>query len=77
MDAKKKDVEVLKKWAVDNYEKGGDTFVECWEDSDYAAILEDEGSLEGALKMLKDVASVYLDRQMDAKQDRDEARRGY
>ena len=29
------------RWAMDNYERGGDMFVECWGSEEYLELLED------------------------------------
>jgi len=57
----------LRKWCEDNYSNGADTMVECWGISDYEDLLNsNNGDYKKSLKVLKGVASVYLDRQHDA-----------
>ena len=57
----------LKVWSEKNYERGADTFVECWSDNDYAELITDSGgSYSKSLDVLKRVASVYRERQADA-----------
>lgn len=61
-------IEALRLWASDNYENGADTFVECWGTSDYVRCLDQhEGDYAEALETLKACASIYLDRQADAR----------
>lgn len=60
-------VDILKKWAMDNYNKGADTFVEAWGDEDFASLLDDNnGSVEQSLRFLAKLASVYSEQQADA-----------
>lgn len=61
------DVQRLKDWAIQNYERGADTFVECWVDQDYQDLLDQEGSFEKALEMLDRLRSIYEERQADAR----------
>jgi hypothetical protein len=57
----------LKAWAEENYTKGADTFVECYDDSDWTQLLERcNGSLFEALHCVKRCAAVYRERQADA-----------
>lgn len=57
----------MKAWCLENYENGADTMVECWDDQDYDDMIERAGSDEVAWEDLKAVASVYADRQADAR----------
>lgn len=57
----------MKAWCLENYENGADTMVECWADQDYDDMIERAGSDEVAWEDLKAVASVYADRQADAR----------
>ena len=59
-------IEKMKQWCMDNYNNGADTMVECWDDSDYNELFMDV-STKQAWKSLKDIASVYLDQQNDAR----------
>lgn len=59
-------IEKMKKWCLDNYTQGADTMVECWDDSTYLEMIEDEGTDE-AWRTLKSLAEIYLDRQNDAR----------
>jgi hypothetical protein len=70
-EATKTEIQAMKQWCMDNYENGADTMVECWSDGDYAELFV---SCEGeplttaqAWQTLKSVASVYRDRQADAR----------
>lgn len=57
----------LKAWSAANYERGADTFVECWDDTDYERLIaEHNGSPRAALRTLRACASVYRERQADA-----------
>lgn len=59
------EIQNLKNWALANYENGADTMVECWEDNDYAQLVRKHGA--DALTILQRIASVYADRQADAR----------
>lgn len=59
-------IEKMKQWCMDNYNCGADTMVECWDDSDYAELFIDQ-STKQAWKILKNIASIYLDQQNDAR----------
>ena len=64
-------IAALKAWAVANYENGADTFVECWDRNDYVRSLERHGGdLAATQKTHEAVASVYLERQADARNSR-------
>jgi hypothetical protein len=64
-------IEAMKQWCMDNYDKGADTMVECWDDSDYEELFTSHDgqplSDEQAWSTLKGVADVYADRQADAR----------
>ena len=63
-------IEAMKQWCMDNYDKGADTMVECWSDSDYEELFTYEGKPQTdkqAWKTLRAVADVYADRQADAR----------
>jgi hypothetical protein len=64
-------IEAMKQWAIDNYTNGADVIVECWEDSNYEELFTDhEGkplTAAAAWKTLKSVASIYADREADAR----------
>jgi hypothetical protein len=64
------EIKAMKQWCMDNYDKGADTMVECWGDSDYAELFTFEGEPRtalGAWETLKTIAAVYQDRQADAR----------
>ena len=66
----KTEIEAMKAWCMDNYDKGADTMVECWGDSDYAELFTFEGeprTTAQAWETLKSIAAVYQDRQADAR----------
>ena len=67
MNDRTKWIEEAKAWALENYEKGADTFVECYSTSDWEEHLREAGSEKAAWKMLKRLASVYRERQADAR----------
>lgn len=57
----------LRQWCLDNYTRGADTMVECWDDADFHDLLvEQDFSVEKSKEVLERVASVYRDRQADA-----------
>lgn len=60
----KDQIEAMKQWCLANYENGADTMVECWGDEDYARLWT---AASDPWKLLKDLASVYADRQADAR----------
>jgi hypothetical protein len=61
-------VGILKKWAMDNYENGADTFIETYSDEDYALMLDDHhGSVKDTLDTMERMASVWSERQADAR----------
>lgn len=67
-------VKRMKAWAMENYENGADTFVECWETSDYVELFNEHGGVLGeCMKTLKRMASVYRERQADAEYHRSQA----
>lgn len=58
----------MKAWCLANYEKGADTMVECWETEDYTRMINGcNGDLKEAWAVLRRVASVYAERQADAR----------
>jgi hypothetical protein len=61
-------VESLKAWCLENYEKGADTMVECWETSDYEEMLTQYG--EDSLAVLQRLAGIYEEQQADARYHR-------
>jgi hypothetical protein len=63
-------IQAMKDWCMDNYENGADTMVECWSTEDYEGLFSFEGEARTdaqAWKTLKSIASVYADRQADAR----------
>jgi len=64
------EIKAMKQWCMDNYDKGADTMVECWSDSDYAELFSFEGetfTAKQAWDRLKRIVAVYQDRQADAR----------
>lgn len=56
------------KWAMENYERGGDMFVECWDEAEYLEALEDAGGdFEQANRFLERLRSIFEERQADAR----------
>lgn len=63
-------IQAMKQWCEDNYDKGADTMVECWDSSDFEALFEFEGKAETdaqAWATLRAIADVYADQQADAR----------
>lgn len=64
-------IQAMKQWCEENYENGADTMVECWSDTDYEELFTTHDgqprTTEQAWESLKAVASVYADRQADAR----------
>jgi len=59
--------EELKKWCLEHYNKGADTMVECWDDSNYHDLLaEVDMDMPKAYELLERICSVYRERQADA-----------
>lgn len=66
----KREIEKMKQWCMENYDNGADTMVECWEDKDYENLFIGEfatGLKKDAWNTLKSIASIYQDRQADAR----------
>lgn len=56
-----------KAWALENYERGGDVFVECWETSQYEEVFDRaNGDVDRAWSTMDSVRSVWAERQADA-----------
>jgi hypothetical protein len=67
-------IAALNQWCEDNYEEGASTMCECWDRADYARLLADyEGSVAEAFAALQRLASVYGDREADARYHRSQA----
>lgn len=60
-------IKEMQAWCLENYEAGADTMVECWEEEDYANLITETPSVEQAWDTLKSIASVYRERQADAR----------
>ena len=67
----KTEIQAMKEWCLDNYNKGADTMAECWNDEDFESLFT---SCDGqpvttadAWRRLKNLASVYAERQADAR----------
>ena len=67
----KTEIQAMKEWCLDNYNNGADTMVECYTDEDYENLFT---SCDGkplttadAWRLLKNLASIYADRQADAR----------
>ena len=56
----------MKQHCLDRYERGYDTMVECWSDSDYLDTYREQGSLRAAITFINGIASIYRDRYADA-----------
>lgn len=61
------DLSTMKRWALDNYEKGGDVIVECYDDDELRMVLLEAGSLEGALKELQNIAELWIEQKMNTR----------
>jgi hypothetical protein len=46
-------IKELEAYALANYDKGGHWIVECWEDSDYQNVIDDEETLPKCKRQLK------------------------
>lgn len=67
MDDTSEKLATMKQWALDNYTKGADTFVEAYDDKDLLKILADSnGDLADALDFMQQMASIWSERQADA-----------
>lgn len=64
-------IQAMKQWCEENYENGADTMVECWSDTDYEELFTTHDgqprTIEQAWDSLKAIASVYADRDADAR----------
>jgi hypothetical protein len=59
-------IEEMKAWCLENYDKGADTMVECWDTEDYVELIQG-CTPEQAWDYLKSIAAVYYERQCDAR----------
>jgi len=57
----------LKAHAEKHYDEGWDTFVECYEDSEYVEFVGDMTTWAEVLAMAEDINSVTNDRRADAR----------
>ena len=73
----KAEVVKMRDWCEANYNNGADTMIECWTQEDYERLFVSSGgqplSKREAWQTLKDVASVYRERQADARYYREQA----
>ena len=57
-----------KEWAMENYERGGDVFVECWDDDEFQLLLQDaRWDFDNANQRLESLRSIFEERQADAR----------
>lgn len=62
------DIEDMKQWCLENYDKGADTMVECWDDNEWYRLATDCGyDTEKMWRTVKDLASIYYDQQCNAR----------
>lgn len=61
----KAEIEAMKRWCEENYSNGADTMVECWGDAEYEKLLQGR-TKRAAWQLLKNIVSVYSERQADA-----------
>lgn len=59
-------IEEMKAWCLENYDKGADTMVECWDTEDYHKLIQG-ATEEQAWDYLRRIAGVYYERQCDAR----------
>lgn len=71
---KEESIKKCKKWAMDNYEKGADAIVECWDDSDWDRVWDEEGSFTKMMKAVKESAGLWVEQNLNARwgEDTDE-----
>lgn len=65
------EIEAMKQWCMDNYDKGADTMVECWGDENYADLFVQSRyhiprTTAQAWDLLKRIVAVHKERQADA-----------
>jgi hypothetical protein len=63
-------IAAMQQWCMDNYNKGADTMVECWTESDYEELFAFEGKAKTAKQAwatLRAIVDVYADRQADSR----------
>ena len=58
---KKLTKEEIKELALDNYEKGGDSVYECWDDRDIQEFIDTDGTKKGLMDIFKKYYSVFRD----------------
>ena len=51
----------VKDYAMANYDKGGDQIIECWEDSEIQEWVEEDGTLKGLKKSIRDGERIRQD----------------
>ena len=60
-------LKVMKDWALANYEKGGDIFIECYEDSELLEMFHQQKTVEGTLGNMKNEADLYIEQRNNTK----------
>lgn len=53
----------LKAYAQKNYNKGMDSFVECYDHADWVDFIAENGSEAKCKKMMRDLASIFQERE--------------
>jgi hypothetical protein len=66
-------IAALKKYAIEHYDQGYDTYVECYDDAEWAEFVGDHEDEASVWNIFHRVASVWADRQADARYYRDNA----
>jgi len=69
------EIENMKHWCMENYERGGDVMVECWDDNEWFRYATDcEYNIDDMWSTLKRLAYVYQDQQANERAIRAEWR---
>lgn len=57
-------INILKAYAEKNYNKGMDSFVECYDTAEWQELIDENGGSEAKCKkMMRDLASIFKERE--------------
>jgi hypothetical protein len=69
------EIEDMKRWCLENYTRGGDMMVECWDDNEWFRFAGDHlYNTDSMWVMLKRITAVYADQQANERAIRAEWR---
>jgi len=61
MAKRKITVEQVKEWAMERYEKGGDTIIECWDDEDIQRQIDEGWTKRTFLKFMREEHTQFME----------------